>query len=450
MNEYLASYYADQFTNILYEATSKVSTKNLVTKKKSKTITNKDDINYILSIDHKKASEKDTVMQLFADFGDGPKYNVYDLIKIPPKTFGGLSNSSDEYNKNDAQESSKKTNKSEFITSVGLWIFNRSFIEPISDIIGYINKPITKKVFGNINEKVSYALLEDKITIRQLKNFIMQNQILMSCCSALTPAHTEALLYMQEDIEKKKAELEKKYKKELDAGDLVVMKKMENELIDYAKDLLEGDDSLDMYDSGARSTYDNNFKNMYIMRSGAMQTNGDVKIITSSYISGLKEKDYVINADASIGGPYSKSKATSSGGYLEKQLTAATAHIKTPKEGTDCGTKDTITVNLNKGNIKDWYYSYILQNGKLIELLPENADKFINKTVNMRFSALCKNKDGTICEACAGTLFRRIGIDGVGLTSMNIGSALKNKRMKAFHDTNINLYKIDPEKAFNL
>ena len=155
MNEYLASYYADQFTNILYEATSKVSTKDMVTKRKSKTITNKDDINYILSIDHKKASEKDTVMQLFADFGDGPKYNVYDLIKIPPKTFGGLSNSSDEYNKNDAQESSKKTNKSEFITSIGLWIFNRSFIEPISDIIGYINKPITKKVFGNINEKVS-------------------------------------------------------------------------------------------------------------------------------------------------------------------------------------------------------------------------------------------------------------------------------------------------------
>ena len=74
-----ANKYANEFSNMLFEASSYTGNnfKKFV-KRKSNTITNKDDIDYILSIDHQKASQKDTIMELFGDFGDGPKYNPYD------------------------------------------------------------------------------------------------------------------------------------------------------------------------------------------------------------------------------------------------------------------------------------------------------------------------------------------------------------------------------------
>ena len=49
-------------------------------KRTSKTITNKDQIEEIISIDHFKAMEKSTIMDLFADFGDGPRYQPYYII----------------------------------------------------------------------------------------------------------------------------------------------------------------------------------------------------------------------------------------------------------------------------------------------------------------------------------------------------------------------------------
>lgn len=447
-----ANQYANEFSKILYEATSAANGNfKKFTKRKSNTLTNKDDIDYILSIDHQKASQKDTIMQLFANFGDGSKYNPYDLITIPPNTYGGLSRSANPYNTADAENCSTKTNRASFTTTVGLWIFNRMFIEPLSDILGYINTSIDKDKYEDINQSLSYALLEDKISIQQLKNFIIQSQIIMSCCSALAPAHTEAIFAMEEDISKHKRELEKKYHKELESGDLVTMKKMEKELIDYAKDILDGDESRDMYDSGARSSYNNNFKNMYIMRSGIKQTDNSVKIVTSSYMEGVNPKDFAVVGDGSVGGPYNKAIGPSKGGHLEHLLMNSTAHLRVI-DNTDCGTKNYYSIILTKKNAKDWYYSNMVNsNGSLVELTPSNVDKYIGKKVQFRFSAMCNRKDGTICNACAGNLFKRIGINNIGITTMIMGSSIKNSSIKKFHDTNIKLYELgDLSSVFSL
>ena len=106
-------------------------------------------------------------------------------------------------------------------------------------------------------------------------------------------------------------------KEALENGDLVKMKEFENELIAYAKEILKDDQSIDMFNSGARSTWDNNFKCMWLCRSGVTGTDGKVSVITSSYVDGMDPKDYVAVADAAIGGPYSKAKKTANGGYLE-------------------------------------------------------------------------------------------------------------------------------------
>lgn len=394
-------------------------------KRTTKTITNKDELKEILSIDHFKAAEKSTIMDLFANFGDGPRYEPYYLIEIPPHYYGGLSKTNKEF------PSSHKTNNSKFTTTIGLWIFNKAFIEPMSDILGYINEPITGDVYDSLNKKVSYALLEDKITVKQLKDFIMQSQIMMSCCSALASSHTETMFTMEQQISKKKEELKKKYGDKIKENDLIASKEYENELIKYTKDLLKDDPAVDMFNSGARSSWGNNVKNMYILRGPQKGTDGSYKFVDSSYIEGMDPKDFKVIADASVGGPFSRSRKTASGGYIERLVQMSTSHLKILPKGSDCGSDKYIEVELNKSNIKDWYFSNMIEGSKLVELTPENASKYIDKTVKLRFSALCKSKNG-ICEACAGTLFNRIGLTNVGVATSIMASSMKNKAMKAY------------------
>lgn len=402
-------------------------------KRVSKVIDNPSDVKEILELTHERASEKNLIMDWFGDFGDGPRFNPYDTINIPKGLYG-----------------INKKNKNEFKTTVGLWVFNKSFIEPFSDILGYINKTIDDGEYNSINNKLSYALLENKITVRQLKDFIMQSQIIMNCTSALCPSHTIDMMLLTTKVEKKKKQLEKQYADQLKNKDLNTIKTIEDDLIDYAKEELKDSESVDMYNSGARSNWGNNFKNMYLIKGAIKLTDGSYDYIGSSYMSGLKPEEFAKNNDAAIGGPYSRSQKTSSGGYKEKLFTRATQHIKVLPQGSDCGTKHYITVTLTKNNIKNWMYSfYINSNGNPVEITSNNADKLIGKTVKMRFSSLCKAKNG-ICECCAGTLFRRAGIDNAGLSTMVMMSSVKNRSMKAFHDSSLSLVEIDPYKAFSL
>lgn len=406
----------------------------MATKRISKHIQKPSDVEEILALTHERACEKSLIMDWFADYGDGPRFNTYDTINIPKGYYG-----------------SSKKNKNEFTTTIGLWVFNKSFIEPFSHIIGYINEPITDSVYGSINKKLSYALLEEKITVDELKDFIVQSQIIMSCASAICPSHTMDMLLLTTKAEKKKKELEKQYKEGLEAGDLNAVKAVENELIAFAKEELKDSESVDMYNSGARSSWGNNFKNMYLVKGSIRKTDGTYDYVSSSYIEGLNPKDFAKTNDSAVGGPYSRSQKTRYGGYNEKLFTRATQHIKVIPN-TDCGTKRTIKVTLTKKNIDNWMYSYYIKpNGDVEEITSENADKLIGKTVNMRYSSLCeRSKDGCICEKCAGTLFRRAGIENCGLTSMVMMSSVKNRAMKSFHDSTLELVELDPNSVFSL
>lgn len=401
--------------------------------RKPRHITNPKDVEYILSLSEEQAASKNVIMELFADFGNGPRFNTYDTIDIPKGSYGKT-----------------KKNKNQFTTTVGLYIFNKGCIEDMSDILGYINKTITADTYDDINELVSYAKLEDKITIKQLKDFIMQSQIYMSCTSALAPSHTMVLLLISDKIEvKKKQLLKEKYGNAIKNKDIKAMDALDKELLDYAKELLKDDPSVDMFNSGARSTWDNNFKNMYVSRGTIKLTDGSFDMITSSYMSGLSKEDLVKSNDAAVGGPYSRAVKTKEGGYNEKKILYGLQHVKVLKPGTDCGTNRTITVTLNKKNIKNWMYSFVKQGNNLIEITSDNKDKFIGKTVKLRYFGLCESKNG-ICEKCAGTLFNRLGISNVGLASDIFGSRLKNTSMKAFHSSVVYFSDMNVEDAFDL
>ena len=448
-------------TKPIHEASSINNT--ISPKRKSKTISNKNDLDLILSITHTKAENKSTLMDLFADFGEGPRFNPYDIITVPKGYYGGLSDSKDLnileeagfwMDKNDNiiemthddldngtfnipaglkyHPTSSKKNTEPIVTTAGMWLFNKIFIEPICDILGYINKPMTKNVYGGINDILSQSILESKISIRQLKNFIDNSQILLNSCSVISPSYTEELFMMNAPIEKKKAELLSKpeVKKALENTDLTAMKKVEEELISFTKNYLKDAPVCDLYNSGAtKASGDNTIKNMYLMRGATMQSDGSYGFIKSSYMSGLTPDEYVAAGDSSIVGGFARSKLTASGGYAERVFLNTTIDVQVLGKGSDCGTKRYIEVELTEKNKNNWIYSFIIEGNKIVELTSDNIDKYVGKKVKMRFSALCEAKDGKICEHCAGSLFRRIGISNAGMTSSIPMSALKNANM---------------------
>ena len=403
-------------------------------KKIGKKITDPKEVDMFLNLKSKDITTS-FIMENFASFDfEPPKYYTFDIIHIPKGAF-----TNGEYQ-----------NDEEFDTTIGSWIFNKFFIEEdLIGVIGYDDRPVNSKHFDDLDDELTYALIEDDITLNQLKLFLDKTQKFMPYVNILSPSVTEKLLLCTEPIRKEKQKLLKKYEKELKSqGNEVVSEKIEKELLDFAANYLDGDDSMDCYNSGARMKWGNHFKNMYVMRGAAKDPdpNKGYNVLTSNYSDGFGRDEYAALANTLAAGPYNRGKKTGLGGYWEKLFVSAFQHLKLDPAGSDCGTKRYKEVVID--NPKEYMYNYIIEGNKLVELTSKNIDKYKGKKVKMRFSSLCESKTG-FCNHCAGNLPYRIGIENIGMMLSAIPAKLKLLSMKSFHDSNVKTIEIDLNKAFD-
>ena len=403
-------------------------------KRRSKEIKDQKDIDYLLNIDERTACSLSFMMETFGIFKNKRKFEPFDILHVPAGKFG-----------ND-----KMKNKSAFTTTAGLWVYNKAFIEKdLVHILGYINEPLTSDVTDDINQKITYALLENRIDLEVLKRYIMKEQKFQPYCNILCSSFSEEMLLSTAKIDVKKKELQKKYAKELngdEASKLMAADKMEKELLSYSKEILKDDPAMDIYNSGAKGSFGNNFKNLFVMK-GIIRDPDPTKgyeVCMSNYI---KKEDYATMAKSLAEGPYSRAGKTAIGGYWEKLFLKSFQHMVLLPEGTDCGTKRTITVTITKKNVRDYMYSYIKEGSRFVELTSENMDKYIGKTVQFRFSSLCESKDG-ICHRCIGNFFYRLGIKNIGVVTPQVASKIKLIDMKAFHNSQVKLHEIDVDNMF--
>lgn len=401
--------------------------------KRYKHITDKKEIEYFLSLKEDDITTS-MIMETFGEFNGVARYHPTDLITIPKGAY----------------RVNGKSNEKDFTTTVGQYIFNVYFIQnDLGHLFPYYDKTINNKEYDKLNKTLSYALLEEEITIDLLKRFIMKGEKFMPYVSILSPNHTLKMLTVTKEINIKKNKLIKQYEKELKAGNEVIASKMQDELLEYARELLKDDPSLDMFDSGYRGSFSNNFKNMYVMK-GAIKNPDPTKgydIATSSYADGISKEEYSMFANSLAEGPYFRAKKTELGGYWEKLFMSAFQHITLDPIGSDCGTKRFIKFKITNKNVDSVMYSYIVEGSNLIELTSKNADKYIGKEVKLRYSSLCESKSG-ICSKCFGTLPYRLGIMNIGTATPQIASRLKLSAMKAFHNSQVTLVEMDPMDAF--
>lgn len=348
----------------------------------------------------------------------------------------------------------KFNTKREGYTTLGIYICNLFLVQHhnLPEIFGYINKSFDGSVIEDFEEKLANALYYDKITTDCMADHYNRIQWLggNDVMTLLTPSLTPALLKPVPGLVKKKEELFKANAEAVKKGDPIIASKIENELIDMAVDYLKNDEGYENFASKAKSNIPNNYKTMQIMK-GALQNShtGEYRINKSDYNSGISREEYSSFADSSVVGSHARAIGTAYGGYMAKKINQTLNAVEAAEPGSDCGTKLTIDVVLYPSMKNDYMSRFIVEDGHLIELTPENFDKYAGKHVHMRSPIFCKMQEPYYCNKCLGNQPYLLGLTKYGLAACRMANKIMNMSLKKFHDLTIKTTDIDIGSVFH-
>lgn len=339
----------------------------------------------------------------------------------------------------------------ELKTTVGRFLFYKVIFgyAELTGVIPFVNEAVTQKVCDKLEAKIASAAKEGFISVENMERYINIRdwfglQMHAVVCNSFTPG----ILFIPDEIEKEKRRLVSENKEQLAKGDPLAGEKIEKVLIVKSQALLKDDPGMDLYVSGARGSFGNNFKNINLIRGPVFnEATGKYDFIDNSLMDGLKKKDFTAHANTLINGAYPKSIGTADSGYLGKQLNAIMqTEMLDPNENSDCGTTYLLETMLPTGNIHDYDYRFIQENGKLVCLYPEVIEKYKGKTVKMRSVMFCKGTTNVHCKCsrCAGLYYYKVGKSAIGLQSGKMATTLTNLNMKKFHENLVRTVKIDP------
>lgn len=378
------------------------------------------------------------LVDLFADVVDNSsgknnagkrksRHNTWDMITVPADYFF------------------KGQPKTE--TTIGRFVFNKFILESsgIIEHTGIVNIVVNKKACGDIDNKVGQLYMEDFIDRKKFNSYLDHRDTLGYWLNGML-AHTISanMLRPLSAVEKRKAELCKKYEKELAEGNIDVMTQISDELVEYAKELLKDDPGMDLYDSGDLD-FGNNYKNNAILK-GAVRNKltGEFDFIDTSFMGGIKVKDVPAHANSILAAQYPASISTKYSGYMGKKLLALLQMMEVDEPGTDCGTKNLIPIRITNNNKNDMVYTFIDDgSGQLLMLTRENIGSYVGKIVMARSPMSCITQK--ICSKCAGNLFYLLGAKHAGLFATQISHSALNLGLKAKHNSLVELHTLNPD-----
>jgi hypothetical protein len=331
-------------------------------------------------------------------------------------------------------------------TTLGLYIFNRLIIDThFSDITGYINVPITGKTLNKMYEYIAQAFFENHVDADQFFELIDSLDWLGGgdIAEITNVSLSNQLFILPPEIKQRRVELFKQYAKEIAAGDVIIGAKIEQELVNMARKWLETLPEWDNFASDAKLNFDNNYKTIMLMKGPVLNTGtGEWEIATSNYDDGISKEEYALFADSAVYGTFQRAKGVALGGYAIKKIIATLQDVATAPDGTDCGTKDYLTITIDPYFKNEFMYMYIVEGSKLVMLTPNNFEQYSGKTVQMRSPMYCKYPSPELCSKCVGEQPYQLNLKTIGLAATKIGSTLRVKRLKAFHNKKVYIYRV--------
>lgn len=393
-----------------------------------------DEAKVLLEQDLKSADQitLDHIRELLAyDDSNRAKYNPTDSFRLPAK---------------------RLYNEKALTTTVGRWLMNLLLLdEKLGPLLGYINEPLNGGRLGKLDNQMSDLLLDDKVTTEDFSRYVDKLSWLgFAIADFINPPLTADLMMAPEKVRKRKEELLKANKEALERGDIKAVSDIEKELLALAKEELKDIPDMDIYDSGSRGSYNNNYKMTAISRGPVKSVSDPSKtyVSTTSLEDGIKSDEQHIFADILTSASYSRAIGTRNGGYEAKKLAASFQTLKFGAKDSDCQTPKGVKIEITDANAKLLTNRYIVTNGGLTLLTDDNIKSYVGKVVTLRTPMYCRNS--IICNKCAGELYYKLGIENVGLVSNVIGSSMTTLALKAFHDTSVKLKEINVLDYVNL
>ena len=339
-------------------------------------------------------------------------------------------------------------------TDLGRLLVNRYMLERTGfiEIIGYYNGCLNEDGLGGLNAKINNAVLTDQQTTKALGEYIdARDHLGFWVTSYLGCSITPALIRPMHDVRKRKSELFKQREADLKSDNPVTQIKasneIEKELLKMTTDNLKKDDGWDMYASGINNM-SNNYKTINVMVNPVFNNiTKKYDIIESSLMDGINQRDITGFANSVVAAAYPSAVGTAEAGAMAKIILALlqSEHID-PNPESDCGTKSTIPVTIQKKYKKYFLFRNFNINGKMVSSNLDNIDQFVGKTVQMYSPMCCKNQ--AICAKCAGKVYHNLQAENVGLLSTQITQKLLNLKLKAKHNLSQSAGDIPKETIF--
>jgi len=201
-------------------------------------------------------------------------------------------------------------------TTVGRYIWNLFLLtDKLGPLLKYMNYPFDNGKLKKLNNSISQFFLEDKISATDVYEYFDKTNWFFSISYFINSSLQLDFVMTNPKIKESKEKLLAEHADDISNGNVVTISKIEKELIGEAKEIFKDHPSMQIYDSGCRGSFGNNYKNTSIIR-GAMKDFADPSktfISTTSLDEGIIPSEYKYYCDMSIQGTYSKAIETQSG-----------------------------------------------------------------------------------------------------------------------------------------
>lgn len=236
-----------------------------------------------------------------------------------------------------------------FVTTYGRYLCNYFLLA--STLCTRIYIPELKYIndtwpFGKLERKLGELLLNDKIAVPQIDEYIDNGYFISSVGEICGTVMTRKSIVPNPDLIKLRDQLLKKHQHEL--NDPRVMTIIENELIAADKKYMKGDPAMDFLgDSGKKFNVHRKRKNLAVgMLEEFGEGRGKYTFVARSLAEGWKASDMPALMDEARRGFYDRAKETEVAGLDTKWMISVFQDCKITQK--DCGTKELLSVTLTK------------------------------------------------------------------------------------------------------
>ena len=331
-------------------------------------------------------------------------------------------------------------------TTLGRYILNYLLIHlPLKNKLPYLNTQ-DELSFKYISKILYDKFINNEVVKDEMDMFFRNMYFIGSMSYIFVPNFTKKSITTHPDMAKRRAELLKKYEKELKNGDAVTMSMIENELIDLDKEWLKDDESLRFYKKNLKKSFNVQRKKQYAL-GGIVEDLSDsgYKFIDKPFSEGVDEENFSKVANELRAASHSRAIQTQSSGVLAKSLSRTLSSLRHIKG--DCKTKTYIKLKINDFNVDNLLNRYIVEKSNLVLLTKENIKKYMNKEVSLRSPMTCKNKEG-YCTICLGNIFEKIETGNLDFRALSLSSFYTNLMLRRSHGLARSIYTIDDIDKF--